>query len=173
MKIGIPFLVLVAFLLGESQQETLKEFSSTEGGFVVLMPGTPLEERETLDTEAGPIDLQKFILELKKESIIYMVYYWDYSEVVIQRAGPDRLLDSMLDWIVSNIGGKLLSEQIISLDSYPGREIEVEAPEGFIIRSRLYLVKQRMYQLIVATSKEEAFSENAEKFFKSFKLLAN
>jgi hypothetical protein len=165
----LTLVVLIAFLTS-CQQATWKEFSSGEGTFSILMPGTPTEKTQKVNTQAGAIDMHLFTLVQK--GVAYLAIYNDYPEVFVQARNADKMLDGARDGAVSSIQGKLLSELIISLDKYPGREIRIEAPDGkHTIQTRIYLVKNRLYQVGVVTPKEGSFSEDVTKFLDSFKLL--
>jgi hypothetical protein len=165
----LPLVVLIAFLTS-CQQVTWKEFSSHEGAFSTLMPGTPTEKTQKVNTQAGTIDIHGFTLEQK--SFTYMVSYNEYPDAIVQAASADKILDAARDGGVSNVQGKLLSELIISLDKYPGREIRIEAADGkHTVKTRIYLVKNRLYQVLVVTPKEGSFSNDVTKFLDSFKLL--
>lgn len=67
----------------------------------------------------------------------------------------------------------MLSEQDIRLGTYPGKEFRLENPGKAIVRHRVYLVKQRIYQVLVETplDREQALSSDSDKFLNSFQLL--
>jgi len=151
-----------------------KEFSTAVGGFSILMPGTPQEQKQSLDSEIGPIDYYTFSSEDRASA--YVVGYADYPADLIRQADPDAMLDGARDGAVSNVKGKLVNEREMSLRDYPGKELEIEAPIGGVsqngtIITRLYLVDQRLYQLITVTPQGRDSSEDVQKFLDSFKLL--
>lgn len=148
-----------------------EEFSSSEGNFSVQMPGAPSHQTEQVQTAIGPIDMHLFSRELGSK-IAYIVIYSDYPEV-ITRASPDQVLDGGRDAAVANSKGKLLSEERIFLDGgHAGREIVVEVPDQGVMKLRVYLVRQRLYQIMLLASKERIDSEENAKYFTSFKLLS-
>ena len=148
---------------------TWKEFSSSEGSFSILMPGEPTEQTKTVNTKAGAIDLHLFIFQQK--NVAYFVSYVEYQEELVQANNAEKLLDGARDGAVSNVQGKLLNEVSISLEKYPGREIRIQVPDGkHTIQTRMYLVKNRLYQVMIVTPKEDSFSKDVTKFLDSFKL---
>jgi hypothetical protein len=170
MRIRWLAVVLLIALLTGCQQVTWKEFSSSEGRFSVLMPGTPSEKTSKVNTEVGPVDM--FSFRVTQEDSGYDVNYNDYPDAVVEASDAGSMLDGARDGIVSSLQGKLLTEFIISLDGYPGRDIRVEGPDGeHTVRTRLYLVDNRLYQLTVVTPKEDSFSKDVAKFLDSFELL--
>lgn len=169
MKSRLLTLLVLVLLLTACQPADWKEFSSKEGAFSVLMPGTPTEQTQKADTQAGTIEVHMFIFE--QNGAAYMVGYNDYPEAIVQQADPSKMLDGARDGMVSNTQGKLLGEQVISLDKYPGREIQIETSDGKLtMKNRVYLVNNRLYQVGVVTPKEESNSANITKFLASFKL---
>ena len=71
--------------------------------------------------------------------------------------------------------GKLVSDTKISLAGHPGREVVIDArgphgPRG-LIRGRLFMVGNRLYQLMVVAPQGRDDEKAAEDFLKSFKLL--
>jgi len=162
------FAILVSLLAGGCSLFAWKEFKSTKGQFSLTLPGTPKEQTETINTQAGDIDLHLFLLE--KSDIAYMVGYSDYPEDLLKVAKPQQILDGARDGAVSNVKGELLQEKTATLKGHKGREIKIKTEKG-IIRARLFLVGSRLYQLMVITGKEKALSKNIEKSFDSFKIL--
>lgn len=146
-----------------------QEFSSAEGNFAVLMPGTPSYEKNGQSTTLGPIDMHMFSLNIKRDAA-YMIMYSDYPEIVT-RAKPDDLLDGGRNGALSNTKGKLVSEQNMSLDGFPGREIVIEVPGKGIMKLRAFLVRQRLFQVLAVGTKEKIEHEDTVKYLTSFRLL--
>src|SRR3954447_15583600 len=48
---------------GEAQKSGWKEFRSKEGGFSVLMPGTPVEQEQSAGSRIGPIRSRMFVVD--------------------------------------------------------------------------------------------------------------
>lgn len=154
--------LMAVFLLTGSQQSGWKVFSSFEGAFSILMPGTFTEEINVINTVAGFIDLHRFSVE--QENDVYGVSYSDYPETVVQASTPDVILEGACHGMVAGIGGKLLTESTMSLNGYPGRELIIEVAGGKgIVQARIFLVGHRLYQVMVVTSLEDV-----KKFLDSF-----
>lgn len=165
-------ILLILTVLGTlvPEESSWEEYASTEGRFSVLLPGNPSEKVETMNTAAGPIDLHLF--SVHGNDFEYSLAYNDYPDSLIQDVGPDAMLDRVRDGFVAGVKGKLLSELIISLDEYPGRELKIEITGGTgTVRSRIFMVRHRLYQVMVGMPTEKAFLENVDKFLVSFRLL--
>jgi hypothetical protein len=145
-----------------------KEFASKEGRFKVLMPGTPTQKQ--LDTES---DFGKGVLHMntvQSGKTMYGANYCDFP-AKIKEVPIKQVLDSSRDGAVANLEGKLASEQDLKLGDHPGREIRIEVAGGKqLFRARVYLVEQRLYQVVVFGTKDAATSKEADKFLDSFQL---
>jgi hypothetical protein len=109
------------------------------------------------------------------EKVFFSVAYVDYPYSAVRVTPTSSLLDGARDGAVERTNGRLLSEKLISLGGYPGREIKikVETPKHTaIVRSRIYLVKNRLYQVLVVTSIQEAYSTIGTTFLNSFQVTA-
>ena len=157
------------FSSGETQA-AWQEFSSPDGNFAVLMPGTPSYEKQNQSTALGPIDMHMFTLNIRRDAA-YMIMYSDYPEIVT-RAKPDDLLDGGRNGALSNTKGKLIGEQNMSLDGFPGREIVIEVPGKGLMKVRAFLVGRRLFQVIAVGTKEKIEHEDTGKYLTSFRLLA-
>ena len=167
------FLVLISLAAGSTclhadHQPKWKEFASKEGGFKVVMPGTP--KQEEFDTES---DFGKGVLHMNRaqaDKTIYAANYCDFP-TEIKMAPIKKVYDSSRDGAVANLEGKLVSEKEIKLGKHPGREIQIEVAGGKqLFRARVFLVEQRLFQVVVMGTKKAATSRDADRFLDSFKL---
>lgn len=170
MKTRLLILIGLFIYFAGCQQVTWEVFSSPKGSFSVQMPGTPTENKQTMNTPTGVIDIHMFILE-QKGCGCYIVSYNDFPDSLIKTSSADQILDGARDGAIVKSQGKLQSEVPISINTYPGREFHVYGPDGkFAIRTRIYLVKNRLYQVGVVTSTGKSVSSDTNKFLNSFKI---
>jgi len=170
--IGLLPLLLVGLLLAGCGEAAWSEFSSEEGAFSVLMPGAPTEQTQTQNTEAGAIDVHSFVFE--QGGVAYLVGYNDIPAVVIESAPSAAILDGACSGQIDQVKGTLLNKEEITLGAYPGRdmEIQIEDSDGISsLRSRTYLVGDRLYQVMVIGPKGQGASPDTAKFFDSFNLV--
>jgi hypothetical protein len=52
----------------------------------------------------------------------------------------------------------------------PGRELKIEGPQKTIMKSRIYLVKKRMYQIMAVFNPEHAHDKKITEVFASFRI---
>lgn len=148
-----------------------KEFSPKEGGFSVLLPGTPVARKEAAIAEKNLGPSQVYVLVLEDESGVYGINYEDFPNLPPQLtpAQINTLLNAWRDDFVKN--SKLKSDRPIALNGYLGKEVEIENGEG-VIKARIYWVNERLYRVFVVADSEEVFADGGDKFLNSFKLIA-
>lgn len=162
-------LLLVLLLLPACSAREWTPLTSAEGGFRVEMPGEPAREVLTVNTAIGPIELTTFALEERERA--FVVSFADYPEEHVRARGPAELLDGARDGAVANLQGRLLTELLIEHEGHPGREFRIEVPGGTATSQvRMFLVENRLYQMVVVTPREQAFSEDVARFLDSFGL---
>jgi hypothetical protein len=163
--------------LVETNPQTWKEYSSAAGGFSTLFPGTPSESSQLVDAAPGV----QFKLHIHSLKILaeYSVMYADYPIPVGDPAVARSVLDNGAEGAVASVNSELLELKEIALDGHPGRYLKERMPGGEIMRVKMILVGQRMYQLAITTPREEGapaetaklYDTMADKFLNSFKLL--
>lgn len=139
-------------------------FSSTTGGFSVLLPGTPTEDTQTDKAEDGGTYEQHFFTVSHPEGG-YLVSYTDLPEDEVTQLGTDAALDAAIQGMTEE-GAQVLSQREISLLGYPGRAIEARDSDGSIYNTQIFLVRGRLYFLAALTSN----TSDVERFFNSFNL---
>jgi hypothetical protein len=148
---------------------TWQAFTSDEGRFTVQMPGTPAKQSQEM------IGTTMNLFSVEGPELMYGIGYADLPIPGIEResaAQIDKRLNGAVQGSVNNIQGKLTRQGNITLiGKYPGKEYEADLPQGRgIIRSRVYIVKQRLYMLMVAGKPNLVKSDDTKKFFGSFQL---
>ena len=153
-----------------SEQVDWQRVAPPGGGFSVLMPGTPVERKQTADSPIGSIGIDTFTLTKGRDE------FTDYPAAIL-KSKPDTILEGVRIGVAADLQAKALDERPTSLDGHPGRQYTLELPEsrlpgGGLYKARAYLVKQRLYQVVTVTPWANASSTDAEKFFQSFRLSA-
>ena len=149
-----------------------KDFSSAKGNFTITMPSVPKESSQSVDTAAGKVDLTMFTSQVGTSA--YLVSFSDYPEEVMNTADPLKVLDGAMNGSVTNFGGTVLTSKDITIDNNPGKEFtadgKVSAPGDGSLSGRIYLVKNRLYQVIVVGLKDKTVVSDIDKYLQSFKL---
>ena len=150
-----------------------KEFRSQEGKFSIMAPLSLKESDQTVSTQVGKIVAHMFMAETT--DVAYVVGYADYPLEIVRQSNADLILNGASNGAVSNVNGKLVIQNVISLQSYPGREIvaDVKTPDGKdgTMKGRIYIVDNRLYQVYVIATKGKVETTKIDDFLNSFKLL--
>jgi len=158
----------------ENRQGAWREFTCVEGNFAISLPGKPEKETQRFDTPFGKMDQQMFAVE-RDDRMAYMVGYADYPEHIVERIDVDQSFDATRDGMLGEYGARVTNETRIRLDSYPGREFSFEGTiknTRFTGYSRIFLVDQRLYQLIAIGERAAVDKEDVNRFFLSFERLS-
>jgi hypothetical protein len=185
-KVLLPFLITTLLVSGSATpgigraeppiqvaQSVWKPFSSAEGNFTVLMPGTPRQEQNTINTELAPLDLNAFTVERPNEANYLVAYFdlpGDFSNMLQTSGQINEFLTGVVLGLSESMAGQLLNQQRINLNNYSGKAFRMQHSEDVVGRYRLYLVNQRVYLLGVGTSKENYLQKSIQGFFNSFRL---
>ena len=156
----------------QATQSQWEKFSSPEGKFSILMPVKPTQEKQTTGSSSLSLETNLFKASSNSNQATYSVSYTDFPRELAQLP-PSFLFDSLSSRFTSDRKLKLLKQQDIKLNEYPGKEFQFEAPGETIITYRAYLVDNRLYQVIseIPKSAGNASSSDSEKFLNSFQLL--
>jgi hypothetical protein len=173
-KTILRFLLMGTLLVSacNAKTVTLEEFSSEAGNFSISTPKTMEETQQSVQTPVGPINIYTFTAESNDSA--YVVAYSDYPPEIVAQSDPEMLLDSSRDGALNNLGGTLVSEEVIDLDGNPGRSLVIdtatETGDKATINSRIYLVNNRLYQILVVTPESKAEKVDSAAFLESFSL---
>jgi hypothetical protein len=156
----------------EAVDANWKEFISAAGGFSILFPDQPSEKTEAMGTvDEHIIGLQTFAE--------YSVRYADYPDPIVNEVMAHGILNSGVRHAISP-DSKLLERKEISLDGNMGKYLKERLPDGRILRAKLLLVGQRLFQIAITTPEENGKTDESLKFYDSvaskyldsFKLIA-
>jgi hypothetical protein len=177
MRHGIKLMIFIILGLGLvacSPTPKPQEFKSEPGRFSVVSP-VPLKETiKPVETQgAGKIDLHIFMGQ--QSDIGYVASYADYPQRIVEKGTPEKILDGACKGMVSNVNGKLVLESKTEVDGYPGRELVIEVMiqkgvEG-TVKARVFLVGNRIYQMMWIAPKGKASHVASDDFLKSFRLI--
>ncbi len=158
-------LFLAGWLVISKPSTEWKTFSPKEGGFSVMMPGTPSAEGYSSEDRS-----YVNVFNARGAGAVYSIHYsalptkfelWEFGSI----------LDEMREVLLSENQWRLLEEENIVLSGHPGRELRIETQKS-LINLRLYIAGDKIYQLILQRPPGAALSGEDKRFFDSFKLVA-
>jgi hypothetical protein len=152
-----------------------KEFVSEDGRFKAVFPLTPEQSIRTSPLGNGKIQHPK--VEVSLPQMNFSIYYGDIPDL------KDLNLEELKEYYIylQNTtlklnNSQLIDEREVTIDEKRGYEF-VESRNNKLVKYRLLLIKNRLYQLKTEIdsdlkSDNEA-KENMEKFFNSFQIIEN
>jgi hypothetical protein len=165
-------IAVAALLLAACGGPSWQELTSPEGGFRVLMRGDPLVEKQDLQTPIGKITGHWY--STTHQDSVFGVGYADYPVEFVRNMPQRELFTTLRETWVKRISGKLQGGGTdISLESHPSMEYIASGTfngKDAYLRGRLYLVGNRIFQVVVFGNKESLPLSDVNKFVSSFKL---
>jgi len=140
-------------------------FTSETGHFSVLMPETPTDKTETVDSAHGPYTTHLFIV--RDTTSVYLIGWVDYDPSF--NFNRQAELEANRDNFVKGINAKLVATHPTTIDGYSAIEFSAET-EDRVFKSRVYMVGRRPYQIVIGSPKDLDDSANVNRFFNSFKV---
>lgn len=173
-KATLSFLLLlfIASLAFAVQDPAWITYNSAEGRYNISLPAEPRLGTQESATADGQKFLQ-YMATVQQPDAIYLIGYFDHVP------GTTFSADRARDGMVAAVKGTLVSEHVISLSGYPGRELKVGAKSDtndYILLAKFWDTENRVYVLQVIYPKSgesEAMNVNAAKYFDSFQIVKN
>jgi hypothetical protein len=172
LKTFATFLILISATLAYGIQAEIEwiKFTSPEGRFSLLLPHEP-----KLEVVSDPTDAKLTHNRFSEfeQGYAFVIEYFDNVSIT----DPDKYLDGASKGIVGAINGTLIRESEISLEGYPGRELELSltSSNGTIVsgRTRIYAVGSSFYSMSYVWRKDmdaTPASKIGDKYFSAIKL---
>lgn len=169
--------VLPCFGQGEFHASPWQVWESPEGRFEVWAPGPFSLKTDTFETQIGKIAYHTYFLEndyKTSENVFYMASYCDYPAETIHSDSLDMLtefFDNTVDAAVFSIAGKLMYQDSIQFQGFPGRFWRVHyLNDQAVVKTKAFLVKNRYYALQTIMLKDKSLNSSTDRFFDSFRL---
>ena len=171
LKLIAMFCVLMSATLAyglQTEAEWVK-FTSPDGRFSLLLPHQPKLE-VVHDPANDKLVHNRF--NGFEEGYGFVIECFDNLNIT----DPELYLDRTRDGILETLKGKLLRESKVSLDAYPGRELELELTANGVkvsVTIRTYVVGSNLYSLSYIRRQDIDAAQAAKigtRFFSSMKL---
>lgn len=120
-----------------------KTYTAPDHAFLIELPGEP-----RIETIQAPLDGGGAVTinTITAKPTSHTSYSCDYTERDSPRTeSSDKILESARDGSVRKIQGTVLTQRRITLQGYPGLEIQVSARGDSLVDERLLLVRNRLY----------------------------
>ena len=117
---------------------------------------------------AGGVTVHMFLIDLKDRA--YILSYNDYTPGKVD-PDPQKILASVVEGNAKGVKGKVVSDEKVTIGKkkHPGRDIRIEMPDKKnIYRAKVFLVGNRLYQVVALGPDEFVKSKPVEEAMKSF-----
>lgn len=167
-------LAVAVVLLAACAKSEWHELAVRDAGFSVLMRGEPVYTKREIELPAGKIVAHLYLSE-QPESVV-AIGYTDYPLSLVLGSPPEQLFSGVRDTWLRRLHGTLTrSDRPLKIDGkHPGIEFsadgEIENTAAFV-RARLYLVDQRLYQVVILGKTAAVPSRVVNRYLDSFKLI--
>ncbi len=145
---------------------------ASDGSFQIYLPAKPTYGSEDIETAIGPVKMHTYIVELNEGNTAYGMIYSDYPGLDLDLVDPDEMLLGAQEGLLSRFPGATLNtERKIKLGNFPGRDLEfVQRSGGETIYGawRLYMVRNRMYQVSIISVNNKIDAEMQKSLFANF-----
>ena len=167
--------LLIVIIPANVKAQDWQKYTNQEGQFSVNMPSKTELESLTQPIIGGKLTYHFYISELENGDQVFMISRNDFPAKNIAKSDSQVMLDACVDGAVKSRQGKLLTQEKVKLNGYPGRKCSFEGRAGgkpLMVWHECYLVKNRLYQIMVMSKKENPPVEKMRnRFFDSFELL--
>lgn len=167
-------LALCALILASCSRSDWQTLEVSEGGFSVLMRPQPNFLKMPVETPAGRT--MAHLYSSDSPDAYFAVGYTDYPLAAMVGNPPDAIFAGVRDTWIRRIDGRLGISSPVRLNrQYPGLEFtgdgRVNDADTFL-HARVYLVDQRLYQVVAMGRKGEVSQGVINRFLDSFKIIA-
>jgi uncharacterized protein YkwD len=153
----------IAFLFGGG---TWQEYTSKDGGFTVLMPGSPTPQAKSSPGIHNATNFQEVSLPLGSST--YSVHYYDLPHRPINEY---LVCTNSMHRLIGEKSGKLSHELPTASGNFQGKEFVIELPSSNqMVARRVYVANARIYWVTAQFPKTDGFPPEVQRFFDSFKI---
>jgi len=139
------------------------KYSDTPGRFTMMMPISPVKSEQPVETDSGKLINHLFLATTSTAA--FLISYVDHPV----KEDPQKILERVRDGAVNGIKGTLLRSTNITHKGYPGFEFAASVADA-VYTSRIYLVNDRLYQIVVVGPPGTKMSEDINRYMASFDL---
>ncbi len=155
-----------------NEPKPVAPFVSKAGRFSVQFPTEPTTQKKKINSpDVGQIALTQYLCE-KEGTKAWLVSFSDYPAQMIKLGNNQKLLKGIRNQILQSLGTSVESQKEIMLaDKYEGLSFTAHAPrQKMDVVATIYLVKNRLYQLIMFSSVGKFAPTEVDGFMNSFQL---
>jgi hypothetical protein len=161
---------LLAVLVVSALPVRAEAVNSKDGRFAATFPGSA--RMSTTPVQSGDVTVRMTVYAFENGQLNYYVSYSDYPPRTFDRLSRDQAYVNVINATLANVKGRKEREADVKLGDVTGREVLIDVPaQHATMRERLFLVGNRLYQVVYGGPPGSANAKPALDFLNSFKLL--
>jgi hypothetical protein len=146
---------------------TWRAFTPEGVGYSIDMPGEWILKTEDVRARGGTMKITVATVRAGRNA--YITIHSRHPEAGVLPAA--QVLDGARDGAVSNVKGKLRKEEAILVSDLPGREFIIDAPNGLVAMSRIFLLDNKLVQAMAAGPVMVLAEPDTRRFLDSLKVV--
>lgn len=144
--------------------------NSRDGRFTATFPGAA--RISSTPVRSGDVTVRMTVYAFEKGPLNYYVSYSDYPPQTFVRLSQDQAYTNVINATLANVKGRKEREAEVKLGDVTGREVFIDVPaQHATMRERLFLVGNRLYQIVYGGPPGSENAKPALDFLNSFTLL--
>lgn len=140
--------------------------TAPDGTFSVSLPGDAVKVDTPTKSATGGSFISHSLNVRASKDAVYGCGWWEDPSRPKDRTA-EQILDTARDGGLSSTNGKLLSENRLTFQGHPARDIRAIASGNASYDNRLVVVGNRLYTLMVIDASGKYDAESVRKFFSS------
>ncbi|MEP7343365.1 MAG: energy transducer TonB [Acidobacteriota bacterium] len=144
-----------------------REFNSQEFSFKLDMPSEPHHQAVVVNPNDHRLDIHLWMA--KGEEFVSQVMVQPFLAAPRNEAHRDLIFKYLMEGMLEDGEMKLISEQAITFQNYPGREYKLQMPFAKAT-AKAFLAGSNVYMLLAIPLNGEMNSAGINRFFNSFKV---
>lgn len=141
-------------------------------GFALWFPGTPSYIKQPATADTGYVVVDTWAYEPRPE-VVFLLGASEIPAAAMLRADATTQLSAAVRGQFERMpaGSTIKYENPIDIAGFQGREAVFQMADG-IAKTRVFIVGNRLYQVIAITSRPDAWMPDIDRFLRSFALVA-
>ena len=144
-------------------------YASPDGSFSIQLPAKPSIGPTNIPLEGGGATKANLISAAPNDHTVYMITCIEDPNV--GQKSPDQTLDAARDGGLRKIQGTPLSQKKITVQGYPGLDVQARARGNSLADFRMVVAGNRLFMIMaVATVEEDREPKTIPRMLDSFKI---
>jgi hypothetical protein len=175
LRVGcVAFMLLCSLVAAKAETTEWQPLLSKEGGFRVLMPGTPDLTKAIHRSVVGTV--HEYTYTGRTERGVYSASYSGLPGVAVNLGGAQFIFDRARKGLLEDVNGVETGVRDTSIGGHVGKELSfrtrpVGETKATIGRARFYLVSKMLYVVVGRSSSPN--DADIPKFLNSFQLASS